>query len=188
VAAAATRDAGALTPPVDAWFDCPMQPVSNTTVAPTTTTPDAKEPLVGGGVQGAVGDFIRAAGAGYATAAAQEAVAVDKASIHPFEALGTATGLLRDKTAHVKGVNKATSILHTVGGFAMLILTSNVSGTLRAPGDTAQDLANHVADAIDGKQTATGWSLGWGVRTPEGEDAAAPRSDIGSALAQAGVQ
>lgn len=167
-------------------------------VAPILSTqlpasPDAK-PREGGGVQGFLGDIIRASAAGYDAAARATAVEADKAGIHPFEAVTTLTGKLKQKTANVKGVSKATGLLHTVGGFGMLLLTANVSSSLRAPGGTAVDLAGRLADAIDGRSTAKGWNLGWGVRTPaSGERAATERepatsSVLGAALAQAGMQ
>jgi hypothetical protein len=176
-----------------------MQPVARTTPTPPTTAPNAGAPAGdpragGGGVQGLIGDVIRSSAAGYQAVARGTAVEADKAAIHPFEAVSTATGLLKDKTAKVKGVNKATGLLHTIGGFAMLILTSNVSGTLRAPGETAVDVANRVADMIDGRDTAQGWNLGWGVRTTDGavEPAAGQApvavSGLGAALVAAGMK
>jgi hypothetical protein len=63
-----------------------------------------------------------------------------------------------------------------------------VSGTLRAPGDAAVDLAGRVADAIDGKDTAKGWSIGWGVRSEAGVPEAATTSVLGAALANAGMK
>lgn len=143
-----------------------------------------------GGVQGAIGSLIRSTGAGYQAAARQTAVEADKAAIHPFEAVTTATGLLKEKTANIKGVNRATGLLHTIGGFGMLILTANVSGTLRAPGDTAVDLTNRVADLIDGRDTAKGWSIGWGVRSEQQPVGSAPvaSSALGAALAGAGMK
>jgi hypothetical protein len=99
----------------------------------------------------------------------------------------TGTSLLKDKTAHIKGVNKATNILNTVAGFGLLILSANTSGTLRAPGETARDLVDHVADAIDGKKTANGWNLGWGV-VAGGEQDTADTSGVGSALSSFGMK
>ncbi|MCW2925180.1 MAG: hypothetical protein JWM98_2584 [Thermoleophilia bacterium] len=142
-----------------------------------------------GGVQGFFGDLLRSGGAGYQAATHASGVEVDKASIYPFETIMTGTGLLKEKTSHIKGVSKATSLLNTIAGFGTLIVTSNVSGTTRAPGDTASDLANHVADMIDGKKTAQGWSLGWGMKT----DAATgeqhlTESGVGSALGSLGMR
>jgi hypothetical protein len=156
------------------------------TSAPTTPAAP-KQPLVGGGVQGAVGDLIRGAGAGYAQATKLEGVQADKAAIVPFETVITATSLLKDKTANVKHVSTATNLLNTIAGFGMLIVSSNVSGTLRAPGQTVQDLANHVADAIDGKQTAQGWNLGWGVVAGQKDQVQAAPSGVGSALSNLGM-
>lgn len=170
-----------------------MTTISTTPPAATATSAPAKpeaDPRAGGGIQGLIGDVIRSSASGYQAAVRSSAVEADKAAIHPFEAVATTTGVIKDKTANIKGVNKATGLLHTIGGFAMLILTSNVSGTLRAPGDTAVDLANRVADLIDGKDTGKGWSIGWGVgaagEQPAGEPVAS--SSIGAALANSGMK
>lgn len=182
-----------------------MQPVSSRPATPPVATPVTGQPdaatapeLAGGGVQGLIGDALRSGAAGYQAVTRQSAVQADKAAIHPFEAVTTATGLLKEKTAGVKGLNRATSILHTVGGFGMLILTANVSAGLRSPGETAVDVVNRVADAIDGRETAHGWSLGWGIRSPGeddgtegGEDQPDPAfsvSPLGAALAASGMQ
>lgn len=149
----------------------PVAP-SSRVIAPTASTPpvatppvkDATPPLAGGGVQGAIGDALRASAGGYLASTKVAAVEVDKGMIYPFESVATATGLLKEKTAGIKGLSKATSILHTVGGFALLILSSNLSATVRAPGETAVDLANRVADAIDGRESADGWFIGWNTR------------------------
>lgn len=138
------------------------------TPAPITTVATPAQPVSrqeqGGGVQGAIGNLIRSGSAGYATASAAMAVQSDKAAIHPFETVMTLTGFLKEKTAGIKGLAKATSLLNTIAGFGMLIGSATVSGTLRAPGQTAQDLGNRVADLIDGRKTAGPPSLGWGVR------------------------
>lgn len=181
-----------------------MQPVATrpatTPIAPAAAAePAGTAPAVaGGGLQGLIGDALRSGAAGYQAVARQSAVQADKAAIHPFEAVTTATGLLKEKTSGLKGVNRATGILHTVGGFAMLILTANVSAGLRSPGETAVDVANRVADAIDGRDTAQGWSLGWGIRTPGDDDGtedggeqpnpAFSVSPLGAALAASGMQ
>ncbi len=161
------------------------------TTTPPPATPDGGDVNAGGGVQGVIGDALRAGAAGYSAVTRQQSVEADKIAIHPFETVATATGLLKNKTANVKYVNKATSLLHTIGGFAMLVLTSNVSSTLRSPGNTAVDLANRVADAIDGKDTAEGWSLGWGLRAPDNEEAPSGQgvqTGLGAALAANGVK
>jgi hypothetical protein len=45
-----------------------------------------------------------------------------------------------------------------------------------------------VADAIDGKQTAQGWNLGWGiVAGGEGDQVKAAPSIVGNALANLGM-
>lgn len=165
------------------------QSVATTTRAFQAAPPaPVNEPRAGGGIQGIIGDLIRSSTAGYQQATKLAGVQVDKAAIHPFETVATATGLLKSKTANVKGVNKVTSLLHTIGGFALLIMASNTSSTMRSPGETAVDLGNRVADLIDGKNTAQGWSLGWGVRSPgEGEDAP-EESGIGSALGSMGMK
>lgn len=169
-----------------------MQPVATTIatpVAPPTRTPAAADPRTGGGVQGVIGDVLRGAGAGYAQATKQAGVQADKAGIHPFETVSTATGLLKQKTANVTGLNRATGILHTVGGFAMLILTANASGTLRTPGQTASELAHAVADLVDGRDTATGFSGGWFTPpAPGAEPVAPPASSVGSALGSLGMR
>jgi hypothetical protein len=166
-----------------------MQPVAATTQIPSSTpTVPVDGPRAGGGVQGAIGDLLRGGAAGYQAGARMEAVQADKAAIVPFETVITGTSLLKDKTAHIKYVNKATGLLNTIAGFGMLILASNVSGTLRAPGDAAVDLAGRVADAIDGKDTAKGWSIGWGVRSEAGVPEAATTSVLGAALANAGMK
>ncbi len=164
-----------------------MQSVSSV----STPAPDASkpaDPVVAGGAHAAVGDMLRSASDGYQTAASQLAVQSDKAAIYPFEAVTTLTGLLRDRTAAIKGLNKATSMLHTIGGMAMLIMANTVSSTLRAPGDTAHDVAYRVADAIDGRKTASGWNLGWGVTTPQSTESTTSSNPIEAALLDAGVR
>lgn len=181
-----------------------MQPVSARPATPPVAPPAPAQPAAeapaaaGGGVQGLIGDALRSGAAGYQAVSRQSSVQADKAAIHPFEAVTTATGLLKEKTAGIKGVNRATSILHTVGGFGMLILTANVSAGLRSPGETAVDVVGRVADAIDGRDTANGWSLGWGVRTPGEDDGtegdeeqpnpAFSVSPLGAALAASGMK
>ncbi|MCW2928302.1 MAG: hypothetical protein JWM86_2270 [Thermoleophilia bacterium] len=157
------------------------------TASPAGSTPVA-DPRAGGGVQGIIGDLIRSSTAGYQQATKLAAVQVDKGAIHPFETISTATGLLKEKTANIKGVNKATGLLHTIGGFALLIMTANASSTMRSPGDTAVDLGNRLADIIDGKDTAQGWALGWGLRSPGSDEEAPEESGIGSALGSLGMK
>ena len=167
-----------------------MQPVSSTPATPaqpTTTPAPVADPRAGTGVQGVIGDFMRGAGDGYQQAGKMAGVQADKAAIHPFEAVATATGLLKQKTANVKYVNKATGLLHTIGGFAMLILTANASGILRSPGQTGNELAHKAADLIDGKQTSQGFTPGW-FMTPPAEGETAPEGAVGSALGSLGMK
>lgn len=163
---------------------------SNATPAPLASAPAAAtKPRQGGGIQGFLGDVLRGAGAGYAAATNTASVQVDKAMIHPFESVSTATGLIKEKTAGIKYVSKATSLLHTVGGFALLIGTSNISGGMKAPGATGNDLLTRIADVIDGRDTAQGWSLGWGaVVDPETGEQSVAQSGIGAALQSLGAQ
>ena len=171
-----------------------MDPVAATPVIiATATTPPAAAvtpapaptpEVAGGGIQGIIGDLIRSSTAGYKQASKLTGVQADKAAIIPFETVTTATGLLKEKTANIKGVNKATGLLHTIGGFALLIMTSNMSSTLRAPGETAVDIGNRVADLIDGKDTAEGWGLG----SPDGDEGEENVSALGSALGNAGMK
>jgi hypothetical protein len=168
-----------------------MQPVAASTKIPSATpsTPSPEDgPRAGGGVQGAIGDLLRGGAAGYQTAAHMSAVQTDKAAIVPFETVITATSLLKDKTAHIKFVGKGTGLLNTIAGFGMLILASNVSSGFRSPGDTVADLAGHVADAIDGKDTTNGWSVGWGVRSEAGVPDSVATSALGASLANAGMK
>lgn len=166
-----------------------MQPVASTPAIATPPAPAASsaptpdESLAGTGVQSIIADAIRGTVAGYKQSTRMSGVQADTAAMIPFETVVTSTGLLKNATANVPGVNKATGLLHTIGGFAMLILTSNVSGTIKAPGETAVDLGNRVADLIDGRDTAQGWGIGWGIRS-EGD---APLSDVGVALDNAGM-
>lgn len=169
-----------------------MQPVSSTPITPTTPQPAATpapvaDPRAGTGVQGFIGDVLRGAGDGYQQAGRMTGVQADKAAIHPFEAVSTATGLLKQKTANIKGVNKATGLLHTIGGFAMLIVTANAAGILRSPGRTGNEFAHKVADMVDGRQTSQGFSPGW-FMTPPAEGETAPEGAVGSALGSLGMQ
>lgn len=168
-----------------------VQPIATptpSTAAPAAPAAPVTAPRAGGGVQGVIGDLIRSSAAGYQQATKLAGVQVDKGAIHPFETVATATGLLKQKTANVKGVSKATSLIHTIGGFALLILSANASSTMRSPGETAVDLGNRVADAIDGKDTAQGWALGWGLRTPANGEQAPEESGIASALNSMGMR
>lgn len=166
-----------------------MTTISSTpTAAPAPATPAAPAPRGNGGVQGVIGDLLRSGAAGYEQATKMSGVQADKAAIVPFESVSTATGLIKDKTANIKGVSKATGLLHTVGGFAMLIMASNVGSSLKAPGATGVDLANRAADLIDGKKTAQGWSLGWGVRAgANGEEEPVENGAVGSTLDSLGM-
>ena len=163
-------------------------PTAAPVAAPAPAAPANAAPRGNGGIQGVVGDLIRSGSAGYEQATKMSGVQADKAAIVPFESVSTATGLLKDKTANIKGVSKATGALHTIGGFAMLIMASNVGSSLKSPGATGVDLGNRVADLIDGKQTAQGWSLGWGVRTgANGEQEPVESGAVGSALDSLGM-
>ncbi len=164
-----------------------VPPTSTPAPAPVDTAAPEADPRAGTGVQGVIADLIRGSVAGYKQATKLTGVQADKAAIIPFETVATGTALLKDKTANIKFVNKGTSLLHTIGGFALLILTANASSTLRSPGETAVDIGNRVADLIDGRDTAQGWGLGWGIRTEpdEGEQTV---STLGSALDAAGMR
>lgn len=167
----------------------PMTTTPSTTPSPapeTVVTPES-DPRAGGGVQGVIGDLIRSTTAGYKQATKMTGIQADTAAMIPFETVSTGTALLKEKTAHIKGVGRATGLLHTIGGFALLIMTSNMSSTLRGPGETAVDIGNRVADLIDGKDTAQGWGLGWGIRS-EPEEGEETVSALGSALGNAGMQ
>lgn len=167
-----------------------VPPASAATPAPAAPAAPAADPRAGTGVQGVIGDILRGAGSGYEQATKMTSVQADKAAIHPFETVSTATGLLKDKTRDIKGVNKATGILHTIGGFAMLIMTANASGVLRSPGVTGSEIAHKVADLIDGRNTSKGFTPGWFMTPPaEGEDAAPlPEGAVGSALSSMGMK
>lgn len=159
------------------------------TPAPAAGTAPAAHPRAGEGVQGVIGDLIRGSAAGYEQATKLTAVQADKAAIHPFETVSTATALLKSKTAGIKGVGRATGLLHTIGGFALLIMTANASGTLRSPGRTAVELGNKVADLIDGKDTSKGFSMGWLTPPPQDGDAEPiVESSVGSALSSMGMR
>lgn len=119
--------------------------------------------------QTSVANALRAAGAGYAAAAHQPAVVVEKAAIVPFEGVMTLTGALKRATAHVPHLNKVTSVLNTVTGYAMLIGTATISGSIAAQGNTTSALLDMAANAIDGR----------------GARAAAPQSVVGDALRHA---
>lgn len=156
---------------------------------PTSTpaTPVSGSPRAGvGGVQGAIGDLIRASAAGFQTSTNGNAITVDKAAIVPFEGVMTATGVLKEKTAHIKGLSKATGLINTVAGYGMLILTANVSGSVRSPGNTVVDLGGRLADLIDGKKTATGWHVGWGLAADGSR--VPPTSAVGDALDALGMK
>ena len=170
----------------------PNTPVTPVTPTPTpAATPVATPPVenAGGGIQGVIGDALRGAGAGYEQATRLTGVQADKAAIHPFETVSTATGILKEKTANIKFVNKGTGILHTIGGFAMLIMTANAAGILKSPGKTGNEIAHKVADMIDGKDTATGFTPGW-FMTPSADGTPAPivESSVGSALGSMGMK
>lgn len=167
---------------------------STSSAASSAQQPAAAEPRAGGGIQGLIGDALRGAGSGYAQATKMAGVQADKAAIHPFETVSTATGLLKEKTANIKGLSRATGLLHTIGGFAMLIMTANASGIVRQPGATASELAHKAADMIDGRETTNGFSPGWfSVPVDGGDDAGRspepmPESAIGSALGSLGMR
>lgn len=167
----------------------PAVPVAPATPAPAGATPVA-DPRAGTGVQGVVGDIIRGAGSGYEQATKMTGVQADKAAIYPFETVSTATGLLKAKTANIKFVNKGTGMLHTIGGFALLIMLSNASGILKSPGVTGNELAHKLADVIDGQQTAQGFTPGWFMTPPSDSSTvqAPPESGVGSVLSSLGMK
>lgn len=160
-----------------------MTSISNPTPSPL---PPGVAPRAGGGIRGYLGDAIRALGSGYSAITDAAATQADRSSIHPFEGVTGMTAALRDATQNVRGVNKATGLLHMGAGFGMLIAATNVTNGLRAPGESVVDLTHHAADLLDGRDTAPGWSVGWGVR---GSDAAQPEraSADGDALAELGI-
>ena len=175
-----------------------MQPIS--AIAPYASTPTppaapaapaapvAAAPRAGGGSQGLVADVLRGAGAGYAAATNSASVTADKGMIYPIESIYQGVSLIASKTKDVPVLGKVTKFLPTIAGFGLLIVGMNASSMLKAPGETAMDLTHGLADMLDGRQTRSGWSLGFGVDTGEGEDAtAAPVSGIGSTLASLGV-
>lgn len=169
-----------------------MQLAATPTAVPTTPVVTPVAPIAeqaSGKVQGVIADFLRGAGDGYQQATKLAGTQADKAAIHPFEAVSTVTGVIKDKTANIKYVNKATGILHTIGGFGMLLMTANASGVLRSPGITANELAHKAADLIDGRKTSQGFTPGWfTVPTPGVAAAPLPESGVGSALSSMGMK
>lgn len=146
-----------------------MQPISPTPIAiamgvPTSVGPNrshetpAKAPVSGskGGVHAAIGDALRGAGAGVGGVTRQEGIVVEKAAMVPFEAVVTVTSELKKATANVPVLGKATSLLHTITGFGMLIGAMTVSQLIRTPGDVAVSATHGAADLIDGKNTNPG--------------------------------
>ncbi|MCW2960520.1 MAG: hypothetical protein JWM90_907 [Thermoleophilia bacterium] len=120
--------------------------------APTTTPTD---------LTSKVAQTIRELGAGFRNGARLEGVQADKAAIHPFETVATLTSLLKNSTSNIKFVNKATSLVHTIGGFALLIAGAQASGALKAPGDTLGTMFGQLADVIDGTNQSQGAIPPW---------------------------
>jgi hypothetical protein len=125
--------------------------VASATSAPTTA---AAAPAFHTNVANAIRDI----GTGLAEGSNQIGVAADKGAIYPFEAVASLTGMLKDATAKVPFVSKGTSLVHTIGGFAVMIAASQVSGTLKAPGSVARDMLFGLANAIDGSKQSGGFS------------------------------
>lgn len=108
-----------------------------------------------------VAQTIRELGDGFRNGARLEGVQADKAAIHPFETVATLTSLLKSSTANVKYVNKATSMVHTIGGFALLIAGAQASGALKAPGSVLGTMFGQLADVIDGTNQSNGLIPPW---------------------------
>lgn len=150
--------------------------------------PAANAPRAGGGVRGYLGDVVRAMGSGYAALTDATSVEAERASIHPFEGVTGLTGALRDATRNVRGLGRATGLLHTGAGFGMLIAANTVASGLRAPGDSVVDLTHRAADLIDGRDAAPAWSLGWGVRPAAPQAGVAEQASADAlALAELGI-
>lgn len=156
-----------------------MQIAPNPVTRAVTPKP-ADEPKVNA-VRSGIADGIRALGAGYADLGSQMSVTVDKASIYPIESVGAAGTVLRAATKPVPVLRKVGSMTATGSTFVAAFQGMVLSSMMTAPGSMVSDLANMLADKVDGKKSYDG-SLGFGFAAAEGyrqkleADAAAGRS------------
>jgi hypothetical protein len=117
-----------------------------------------------GSVRSGAANSLRSVGAGLDQASEMIGVQADKMYIHPVETLYGASMQVKrvtaDKAKPLQVVGSATSKTLGVGGFVAAFYGMIAGGILRAPGDTAHDLSNAVADKIDGQKTFDG-SIGF---------------------------
>ena len=136
----------------------------------------------GSGVRGAMGTALRSVGAGVETIAGSAAVEAERAMQVPHEGVIAGTMTLRDATANVPVVNKATRLLDKVAGVALLASTANLVQGYAQPGQTISSIAHRAADLIDGPTTD-------GFPTPGLDSAKLLRaSDTRELLAALGIQ
>ena len=142
----------------------------------------------GGGVRGAIGTALRSIGSGYETITTAAAREAETAMQVPHEGVVAATMTLRDSTANVPVVNKATRLLDKVAGVTMLASTANVVHGYAGPGQSISAIAHKAADLIDGKDSTGDWSSG--TAPTQGVDGARllQASDTGEFLASLGIQ
>lgn len=117
-----------------------------------------------GAARQTVADSIRAVGAGFAQATELNGVVTDKAYIHPIESAYAAGRAVGKYTQKVPKLHKVTNLLFSGTAFITAFHGMIMGGVLRSPGNVARDVANSIADRIDGQQTLDG-DFGFGLNT-----------------------
>lgn len=172
------------------FFDAAMQRADRdveTRVA-ADAAPEQQQPVSrAGGFATGIADVIRGVGAGYLQAGKSMAIAAEKGYIYPLEGAYTAANALASATSNVKYVGKATGYLKIGIALAGTMHSAQISGMLKAPGQTVDDAARSIADKIDGKSTFDGrWGLGLGISPAD--QVGSERGSIGSALIALGAR
>jgi hypothetical protein len=106
-----------------------------------------------GAVRHGVATAIRSVGAGIDAGSHQVGLVSDKSWIYPIEGLGQAGKAVKQVTDGKPVVGKVGGIVGTGLPFAAGFYGMLFSGMLQAPGTVAKDLANGLADRVDGQKT-----------------------------------
>lgn len=110
-----------------------------------------------GPVRRGLATVIRDVGAGLNEASDNMGVAADKAMIHPVEAAYGAAAVIKDKTKNLpKPVAKVASVAGSGLGFVSAYYGLIMGSMIRTPGQALRDIANSVANKIDGQKSQVG--------------------------------
>lgn len=125
-------------------------PISPSAAAAPTATPRV------GGVLSTVANHVRALGTGMWQAGDFMSMETDRGFIRPVEGLFALQDLVGQHTKPGGLPNKIGTKAFWGAGFGTAYYGLILEGMLKAPGIFLRDIANTVADKIDGKKTADG--------------------------------